>query len=344
MDPSLFPVDDVSVTDPVAWPTPVMNRSSSEWAFQRFLDDVLRPEDSDNRITITSTNTNNSSDEVVEIADPHRLTGSSSSASAPTNPDDYHAALKRQLDLACAAVALSRKASASPEPASSGTGTAVPRASLPANGGSIATGAPNSSSSTQVKDWGTVDFAVSNEKPKLPAVQVKSSTSGSSRDQSEDDELDGEAETTENMGRTDDKRARRMLSNRESARRSRRRKQEHMSELETQAAQLRVEHSSLLKNLNESNQKYTEASVNLRVLKADVETLRAKVMMAEEKVKRLTGVNTLQHFPDVPLVSMPFNGNLLTSIPSSMLPGSNHLSNLPTAAPTYKSSAPNLGP
>ena len=42
-------------------------------------------------------------------------------------------------------------------------------------------------------------------------------------------------------------------------------------------SQLRVENSALLKRLTDINQKYSEASVDNRILKADVETLRAKV-------------------------------------------------------------------
>ena len=44
-----------------------------------------------------------------------------------------------------------------------------------------------------------------------------------------------------------------------------------------QVAQLRVENSSLLRRLADVNQKFNEAAVDNRVLKADVETLRAKV-------------------------------------------------------------------
>jgi len=40
---------------------------------------------------------------------------------------------------------------------------------------------------------------------------------------------------------------------------------------------LRVENSSLLKSLTDISQKYNESAVDNRVLKADVETLRAKV-------------------------------------------------------------------
>lgn len=41
--------------------------------------------------------------------------------------------------------------------------------------------------------------------------------------------------------------------------------------------QLRVEHSTLLKRLTDVNQKYDDAAVDNRILKADIETLRAKV-------------------------------------------------------------------
>lgn len=77
-----------------------------------------------------------------------------------------------------------------------------------------------------------------------------------------------------------------MLSNRESARRSRRRKQAHLGDLEMQVAQMRVENASLFKQLTEITQKLNNALVDNRVLKSDVEALRAKVKMAEDMVAR----------------------------------------------------------
>lgn len=146
---------------------------------------------------------------------------------------------------------------------------------------------------------------------KIPGIQVRPTTSGSSRDLSDDDEVEGETETNDNMDPADAKRVRRMLSNRESARRSRRRKQAHLTELETQVSQLRVENSSLLKRLTDISQKYNESAVDNRVLKADVETLRAKVKMAEETVKRVTGMNPLfQDMSEISNMSMPsFDGS-----------------------------------
>jgi uncharacterized protein YhaN len=70
-----------------------------------------------------------------------------------------------------------------------------------------------------------------------------------------------------------------MLSNRESARRSRRRKQAHLSELEMQVAQLRVENTTLVKRLTDISHKFNEAAVDNRVLNADVEAFRAKVSL-----------------------------------------------------------------
>ncbi|KAK1583920.1 hypothetical protein Q3G72_028204 [Acer saccharum] len=103
----------------------------------------------------------------------------------------------------------------------------------------------------------------------------------------------------------------RMLSNRESARRSRRRKQAHLTELETQVSQLRVENSSLLKRLTYISQKYNVAAVDNRVLKADVETLRAKVKMADS-VKRITGLNPMfpATMPELSTMNLPsFSGS-----------------------------------
>jgi chromosome segregation ATPase len=71
-----------------------------------------------------------------------------------------------------------------------------------------------------------------------------------------------------------------MLSNRESARRSRRRKQAHLSELEMEVAQLRVENTALVKQLADISHKFNKAAIDNHALKSNVEALCAKVKCA----------------------------------------------------------------
>ncbi|KAG0461592.1 hypothetical protein HPP92_021889 [Vanilla planifolia] len=91
------------------------------------------------------------------------------------------------------------------------------------------------------------------------------------------------------------KRMRRMVSNRESARRSRKRKQAHLADLELQVDNLRGENASLFKQLTDANQQFTEAVTDNRILKSDVEALRVKVKMAEDLVTRGSLTCSLDH-------------------------------------------------
>lgn len=107
--------------------------------------------------------------------------------------------------------------------------------------------------------------------------------SGSSED--EDVEIEG-GSCEQSNDCVDVKRIRRMVSNRESARRSRRRKQAHLQDLEMQVEQLNGENVTLFKQLNDAPQQLRDATTNNRVLKSDVEALRAKVKLAEDMVTR----------------------------------------------------------
>ncbi|KAL0005579.1 hypothetical protein SO802_013140 [Lithocarpus litseifolius] len=338
----------------------MMNRSASEWAFQRFLQLEVEPSETENETTTASSsapqndvvlldtktaaninnshsNSNNNNNTksngngngntaasttsfTSKNTSNNRTTSTMASFNAgpppniPIDSEEYQAFLKSKLNLACAAVALSRGSLVKPQDSGSLTdnglqasntsqlGSQAPSkdVSLEANSTVLEKVDVNSGVSGLGHDLSRSqdkDANVSLGTHSLPSMQkrsgvpVRSTTSGSSREQSDDEEVEGENELTENMDPADAKRVRRMLSNRESARRSRRRKQAHLTELETQVSQLRVENSSLLKRLTEINQKYSDAAVDNRVLKADVETLRAKVKMAEETVKRITGLN-----------------------------------------------------
>ncbi|GMG99610.1 hypothetical protein Nepgr_001450 [Nepenthes gracilis] len=296
-----------------------MNRSASEWAFQRFL------QEADSSLSKTSSSSTSIAEiDIVEIKDHHlhpqnlqsyhechnhsdqpnnhiqsaaATTSLNSGLNIPIDSEDYLAFLENRLNLACAAAAALTRAPYVVAQASTGVAESASRCSAYSQAGSGAVS----------KGSQDMDVGGSQGIPALPVVaQTKPTTSGSSRDQSDDDEAEGENETSGSLDHTDAKRVRRMLSNRESARRSRRRKQAHLTELEAQVAQLKVENSSLLKCLSDKSQKYNEAAVDNRVLKADVETLRAKVKMAEETVKRATGMNFLLHtMPEISTISKP---------------------------------------
>ncbi|KAJ7534864.1 hypothetical protein O6H91_12G020500 [Diphasiastrum complanatum] len=204
-----------------------------------------------------------------------------------SNPREYEHFLKQRLDLACAAVALTR---------ATGLGAQkkyVPESGLLQNtkdGNFLVTDAVRTSESRPSHNGRcTMDPLGIPPLPPKPSDKSnreisRTTTSGSSREQSDDEDGDLDLGFSEqNIDPTDLKRVKRMLSNRESARRSRRRKQAHLSDLEMQ---LRVENSTLLKQLTEISQKFHEAAIDNRVLKSDVEALRAKVKMAEDLVAR----------------------------------------------------------
>ncbi|KAI4316176.1 hypothetical protein L6164_024181 [Bauhinia variegata] len=153
----------------------------------------------------------------------------------------------------------------------------------------------------------TVGSPVSANQPILRDNQVKGTSSGSS--QSDEDDEAGPCEQSTNP--TDMKRLRRKVSNRESARRSRRRKQAHLTDLELQAEQLRVENAALYKQLTDASQQYRDADTNNRVLKSDVEALRAKVKLAEDMVARGSLNNLNQQLYQANLSTTPqFNTNM----------------------------------
>ncbi|GLJ11426.1 hypothetical protein SUGI_0167080 [Cryptomeria japonica] len=278
------------------------NRSASEWAFQRFLAEAP-PSPS------PSANPEEDKKKPPEGGAPPVET-----EKAPDhNPQDYETILKQKLDLACAAVALTRASGTNFQDPTPLTVVSQQSQNVGTELKAVATTSASQTSGTGLQPiyCGAVGSAVAEPigipalppKPqKIGSAQFKATTSGSSREQTDDDDLEAELEANQStMDPSDLKRMRRMLSNRESARRSRRRKQAHLSDLEMQVAQLRVENASLFKRLSDMSQKYNEAAVDNRVLKADVEALRAKVKMAEDMVARASGAShSLQNPSQIP--------------------------------------------
>ncbi|KAK7269205.1 hypothetical protein RIF29_21923 [Crotalaria pallida] len=316
-----------------------MNRSASEWAFQRFIQEAANSPPSspsvadrnDDVVLVAEKNDNQSKLDRAQSVDATLLPKSgavlpSVPAVAPPPPppgpvgsEEYQAFLKSKLNLACAAVAIARGSmvkSQDPATFADSGSQPLPNPSQVGSQPTFTASGPSGNDPSKLQDK---DAKAPVAIPSIPAMQkkpavavaVRPSTSGSSRDLSDDEEAEGETDMNDNMDPADVKRVRRMLSNRESARRSRRRKQAHLTDLETQVNQLRGENSSLLKRLTDVSHKFNESAVDNRVLKADVETLRAKVKMAEETVKRITGLNPMFHpMSDISTLNMPsFDGS-----------------------------------
>ncbi|EES16316.1 light-inducible protein CPRF2 isoform X2 [Sorghum bicolor] len=221
-------------------------------------------------------------DDVVEVSCGGRGGG---------DPGAYAAVLKRKLDLYCAAVAKSMEAKSQesslgyPNSQASDTSQLISQASFD---GDIDGAGLVTNSNVIIEDD---DF------------QGKPTNSGTSKELSDDD---GDLE--ENTDPTNAKKMRRMLSNRESARRSRKRKQAHLNDLESQVSRLTSENASLLKRLADMTQKYKDASLDNKNLTVDIETMRRKVNIAEEAVRRLTGTTLMLSTAfDKPMSSTPLS-------------------------------------
>jgi len=84
----------------------------------------------------------------------------------------------------------------------------------------------------------------------------------------------------------DERKRKRMLSNRESARRSRMRKQKHLDDLASLVTQLRSENHQILTSVNLTTQKYLAVEAENSVLRAQVSELS----------HRLESLNEINHF------------------------------------------------
>ncbi|KAL4364224.1 hypothetical protein GQ457_04G027740 [Hibiscus cannabinus] len=322
---TVFSVDDFS---DCFWASPAsdaadgMSRSHSEWALEMFLEEFSGADENviglSSAVPQPSVSKGDGGADVVEIKRPNNQNQnpppSDLSPTVPIDSDEFRAILKSKLELECAAVALSRALAVKAEDSSVQAENHALQSGSKVQGSSMVHG----QGEADVTPCGILAESTAHKKS---GEQARQATSGSSREDSDSDELEGDTETTDNMDPADAKRARRMRSNRESARRSRRRKQAQMNELEGQVGQLRVEHSTLLKRLTDMNHKYDEAAVDNRIMKADIETLRAKVKMAEETVKRVTGINPgLLSRPNMPRVGMPFLSSPLEASTVAPLP------------------------
>ncbi|GJN24732.1 hypothetical protein PR202_gb12490 [Eleusine coracana subsp. coracana] len=248
-----------------------INRSSSEWSFERLLEEELMGS------TTPPVDSSASVFHIEPVSAAVEVEPATMTMDGMADPVEYNAMLKRKLEEDLAAIAMWRASSAVHPETSQG--------SYAYNGGS--------------RNLGWNKFR--NDREHLRSYSKLPARSSSSP--SDDDDLDGEVEIVGFRMPDSDKMKRRKESNRESARRSRTRKAARMKDLEDQVAHLRVENSALLTRLDGINQKYKASAIDNRILRADMETLRTKVKMAEDTINRLIG--TTPSFNSMPFVGSP---------------------------------------
>ncbi|RDX81212.1 bZIP transcription factor 44, partial [Mucuna pruriens] len=103
----------------------------------------------------------------------------------------------------------------------------------------------------------------------------------------------------------DERKRKRMISNRESARRSRMRKQKHLDDMATVVTQLRTENNHILTSLNLTTQKYMTVEAQNSVLRAQVNELSRRLESLNEIINFLNA-NTAPPAP-APFFNDPFN-------------------------------------
>ncbi|KAK8633879.1 hypothetical protein V6N13_014714 [Hibiscus sabdariffa] len=265
-----------------------MNRSASEWAFQQFL-----REEVDKKGGEDHNDEEEAKEELKNKKNGCFENNNNNTSNVPADLEDYQAFLKKKLNLACAAVALSMATSVKPQD-NAARADCGSQASNAAQLGSktVSKGAEDKDDNAVV---GISSFT--NGQRKLGAQVRPSTSAGSSIELSEEDEVEGENGTPENMDSADAKRVRRYLLCSVLFPPIDRYGGSGCFQIESLlgVAQLRAENANLLKRLTDISQKHNEAAVDNRVLKADVETLKAKVKMAEEAIKRTTGLNHMFH-------------------------------------------------
>nr|UTI93963.1 ocs element-binding factor 1 [Pteroceltis tatarinowii] len=89
----------------------------------------------------------------------------------------------------------------------------------------------------------------------------------------------------------DQRKRKRMLSNRESARRSRMRKQKHLDDLTAQVAQLRKENHQIVTSVNITTQHYLNIEAENSILRAQVGELSHRLQSLDEIISFLNASN-----------------------------------------------------
>ncbi|KAK9136304.1 hypothetical protein Syun_015634 [Stephania yunnanensis] len=125
------------------------------------------------------------------------------------------------------------------------------------------------------------------------------------------------SEETVLLHSVDERRQRRMLSNRESARRSRLRKQKHLDGLAEQMAQLRMDNREIVERVNLATQHYMDVESENSILRAQMAELNHRLQSLDEITRFLnsnataTATTTTTTTHDVLMMNNSWNSMLL---------------------------------
>lgn len=104
----------------------------------------------------------------------------------------------------------------------------------------------------------------------------------------------GNSSGSENLQQLMDQRKRkRMISNRESARRSRMKKQTHLNELTAQVNQLKEQNSQIVSNINMASQVYLNVEAENSVLRAQLGELSHRLQSLKEIINCINSANSI---------------------------------------------------
>ncbi|KAG9151910.1 hypothetical protein Leryth_002177 [Lithospermum erythrorhizon] len=142
----------------------------------------------------------------------------------------------------------------------------------------------NNNNNNNINNFPNNDFYYSSHQPTTLLVQdciPHQPISCISNNSSTSDEADDQNHLNDFSNIIDERRQRRMISNRESARRSRMRKQRHLDELWAQVVRLRTENNNLMEKFNQvseshdkvvqENKKFKEEVSDLRTMLSDIQ-------------------------------------------------------------------------
>ncbi|KAJ9674795.1 hypothetical protein PVL29_023992 [Vitis rotundifolia] len=104
----------------------------------------------------------------------------------------------------------------------------------------------------------------------------------------------------------DQRKRKRMQSNRESARRSRMRKQKHLDDLVAQVAQLRKENNEILSSINITNQRYLTVEADNSILRAQAMELSQRYQSLNEILNYMNTGNGVFETEDFHVTVDPF--------------------------------------